>query len=147
MCMRSAVRPSITEHGDERCATALPRGLRALFVASAPRASLQPLRRSRSGRYVGRCCEAVHAKAQVGRPSFGGRRATELHHQRMPVTLSTWQRLCRSQAILLKARLRRSTVRASVHQPASNLGLPNPALQPTCYGWLRQPAQAAERKR
>jgi hypothetical protein len=25
--------------------------------------------------------------------------------------------------------------------------LPNPSLQPTCYGWLRQPAQAAELKR
>jgi len=24
---------------------------------------------------------------------------------------------------------------------------PNPLLQPTCYGWLRQPSQAAERKR
>jgi hypothetical protein len=24
---------------------------------------------------------------------------------------------------------------------------PNPSLQPTCYGWLRQPAQAAELKR
>ena len=25
--------------------------------------------------------------------------------------------------------------------------LPNPSLQPTCYGWLRQPTQAAELKR
>ena len=25
--------------------------------------------------------------------------------------------------------------------------VPNPSLQPTCYGWLRQPAQAAELKR
>jgi len=24
---------------------------------------------------------------------------------------------------------------------------PNPSLQPTCYGWLRQPSQAAELKR
>jgi hypothetical protein len=24
---------------------------------------------------------------------------------------------------------------------------PNPSLQPTCYGWLRQPPQAAELKR
>jgi len=24
---------------------------------------------------------------------------------------------------------------------------PNPSLQPTCYGWLRQPTQAAELKR
>jgi len=23
----------------------------------------------------------------------------------------------------------------------------NPSLQPTCYGWLRQPAQAADLKR
>ena len=27
------------------------------------------------------------------------------------------------------------------------LVLPNPSLQPTCYGWLRQPTQAAELKR
>ena len=27
------------------------------------------------------------------------------------------------------------------------LATPNPSLQPTCYGWLRQPAQAAELKR
>ena len=34
---------------------------------------------------------------------------------------------------------------------AMNSGLfyqqPNPSLQPTCYGWLRQPSQAAELKR
>jgi hypothetical protein len=24
---------------------------------------------------------------------------------------------------------------------------PNPSFQPTCYGWLRQPTQAAELKR
>jgi len=31
--------------------------------------------------------------------------------------------------------------------PSSVRPVPNPSLQPTCYGWLRQPPQAAELKR
>jgi len=32
------------------------------------------------------------------------------------------------------------------HAPCGSLR-PNPSLQPTCYGWLRQPPQAAELNR
>jgi hypothetical protein len=35
----------------------------------------------------------------------------------------------------------------SKREPTVMMRLPNPSLQPTCYGWLRQPTQAAELKR
>jgi hypothetical protein len=135
--MQRAVRFSTTEHVDERCAKSLPQERRTSRLPSARRESLQPLRRSRSGGYAGGCCEAVRSKARAGRPSFGGRLTTELRHRCQLPALSTWQRLYRSEAVLLKDRLRRSAFRAFVRQPASNLGLPNPALQPKCYSGLR----------
>jgi hypothetical protein len=55
---------------------------------SAPRISLPPLRRSRSGGYGGGWGEAVRPKVVAGRPSFGGRRTTELRNQSMLVTLN-----------------------------------------------------------
>ena len=39
-----------------------------------------------------------------------------------------------------------AAVEPAVSQAASCVG-PNPSLQPTCYGWLSQPTQAAELKR
>jgi hypothetical protein len=145
--MRKVVRFSSNEHVAECCSTFVPRRQRASRLPSALRGSLLPLRRSRSGGQACRRCEAVRSKARAGHPSFGGRLTTELRHQRQISALSTWQRLYRSRGILLKDRPRRSAFPAFVQQPASNLGLPNPALQPTCYGGLRQPTQAAERQR
>jgi hypothetical protein len=56
--------------------------------SSAPRKSLRPLRRSRSGGYVCGWCHAVRSKVVAGRPSFGGRRTTEPRNQCMLVTLN-----------------------------------------------------------
>jgi hypothetical protein len=147
MLMRMAVRFRTTGHFER-----VHREVSALIEEegrspSASRKSLPPLRRSRSGGYAGGGCGAVRSKGRAGRPSFGGRRTIELRHQCQLPALSAWQCLYCAQAILLKDRSRRSAFGASVQQPASNLGLPNPALQPTCYGWLRQPTQAAERQR
>ena len=105
---------------------------------SASRKSPQPLRRSRSGGQ-GQCgIEAVRAKAVAGRPSCGGRLATELRNQCEPGALSTWRRLYLAEAIQFEVR----PCSAQIEPPFTS----RPAMPacltrrstPTCYSRLRR---------
>jgi hypothetical protein len=79
--MRTAVHIGTTEHLERA-----HREVRLLIETqchspSAPRNSLHPLRRSRSGGWRRCSVESVHAESLQGRPSCGGRLATELCHR------------------------------------------------------------------
>jgi hypothetical protein len=78
---------------------------RTLFATSAPRVSLPPLRRSRSGGPAGVVSEAVRVKSLPGRPSFGGRRTTERRHEFGLAHSGHGQRLWPASGVAVKVRL------------------------------------------
>jgi len=119
------------------------RKLRTFSTPSAPRFSLLPLRRSRSGGLAGvalRLCAPRLSRA--ARPSAVGSPPSTATSARSEQPLA-WHRLACAPTLAAKVRSRCASSRRSVHQPAGNAGLPNPAfntdvLQPAAPAFARR---------